>query len=172
MEIEAEDYNQKSDSMELVISLLLQYPQVNKVNVNLNSQEVIFTFLIQRELSISGLKEFKSKLNQSLRLYGSLSQIDVAQIKIDYKCCGDLTELEITSGLCNLTEEVISFIIRFIYNEFGTELLSEDIVKDNSTVENEIINELLENLKVNNLNQRLVGFREKNKVLVFNKANN
>lgn len=174
MEAQTKDCNQKSDSMELIISLLLQHPQINKVNVNLNLQEVSFTFLIQRKLAISELEEFKLKLNQSLKLYDSLSQTVADQIETSYKYCGDLTELEVMFELFNLTEEGISFFIRFIYNEFGTDLLSEDIITawdGISAAEDEFIDELLENLKVNNSNQNLVGFRDENEVLVFTKEN-
>lgn len=175
LEVQAKDYSQKSDSMELIISLLLQYPQVNKVNIDLNLRELTFTFLIQRKLSIPELEEFKLKLNQSLRLYDSLSPIAVSEIETAYRSCGDLTELEITAGLSNLSKEVISFLIRFVYNEFGINLLSEDIggtAEDISITKNTFIDDLLENLEVNNLNHILIGFRDDNKVLVFSKANN
>lgn len=171
-----EPYNEASDDMELIISILVNYPQINKVNINSDLKRLTFTFLVDRGLEKTQVGKFKCKLEQSLRMFNKLTDLSTGDnFEVNFESYEELTKIKINAKLFNLTQEKISFFVQFVSEEFKDELLREDFETDSKNkFENQkgTIGNALLNLKQNGFCRPLVGFREEGKVLVFTKSSN
>ncbi|SJZ31184.1 hypothetical protein [Selenihalanaerobacter shriftii] len=173
MEAAIDNYSEMSDSMELIISILIRYPQINKVDIEPNSKELSFTFLIEKELREDEIEKINHKLKQSLELFSRLANVSSDSFKINFKDYGGLTKIKVTTGILSLTKDKISFVIKFIYNEFKESLLSdvfEVVSSQEPTYHEEVIDDILSSLKQKGTKRALVGFREEDKVLVFDRS--
>ena len=95
-------------------------------------------------------------------------------MKLAYAEYDGLTFLEIIRNIESLTQEEIALITGVIREFFEEYLLldQEDTLQEEDTVlQEEMIEHMLEDLKDSRQEKRLIGFREEGRVLVFNRAN-
>lgn len=162
-----------TNDMELIISVLIKYPQINKVDISPELGTLAFTFLVECNLSQKQANEFADKLEKSLELFNKLADLAVEDLEVKFKDYEKLTKIKIIAELFNLTKEKLSFFIDFVSDQFGSDLLQDDF-----QVSQEKLKECEESIKNNLLNLKetdppaaLVGFRDEGKVLVFDKFN-
>ncbi|SDC50911.1 MULTISPECIES: hypothetical protein [unclassified Candidatus Frackibacter] len=173
MEPVAKKYSNQSESMELIISILIRYPQINKVNIDPENKELSFTFLVDSKLEKNRIEQFTTKLKKSLELFNRLAKIEPSHLKVDFDDYEVLTKVKVITSLLSLTKDKLSFFIQFFQSEFSNDLLVESIEplpEDALTEQEETINSLLIKLDHKRMQQSLTGFRDGDKVLVFDKA--
>ncbi len=173
MEPVAKKYSNQSESMELIISILIRYPQINKVNIDPENKELSFTFLVDSKLKENRIEQFEIKLRKSLELFNRLAKLESSHLKIDFDDYEVLTKVKVTTSLSDLTKDKLSLFIQFFQSEFSNDLLVESIEplpEDALTEQEEAIKSLLIKLDYKRIQQSLIGFRDGDKVLVFDKS--
>ncbi|TDX52906.1 hypothetical protein [Orenia marismortui] len=161
----------KDNSVELVTSILITYPTINTVDINLENKGLEISFLIDHSMTDNSWLDKKSKLEQNFRLFNKFqnrTNQNVKFIKDDYE---DLSRLKFIRSLDQCSENELSFMIQVIEDIFGDKLLKNENLYPSSAFSS--IDQLLERVRKENIQEQkgdeYLGFIEEDKVLVFNK---
>ena len=163
-----------SNSMSLIAFLLVRYPEIGSVRFDPVQKTLQFSFVLVKSLAKEEFELFKDNLLLSLNNMTQLQERAAGTIEVNYAEYDGLTFLEIVRNIDALTQEEIALITGVIHEFFEEYLLldQEDTLQEEDTVlQEEMIEHMLEDLKDSRQEKRLIGFREEGRVLVFNRAN-
>ena len=161
---------QVSDGINLLISMLVRYPEISSISCEPDTKEIKFTFLLNdNENSIS---EFSKLVNKSLTtLFGLNKEEVINPFNIKYSTCGKLTVLYIYRKLDNLTSQELNLIISLTQEYFKDSLIVEveELTKEDQLFQEDLIGAMLDNFGQELATQKFFAFREEGRVMVFNK---
>lgn len=163
---------QVSDSIGLLISILVRYPEVATINYDPQSKVLQFTFMLTELLDEPCLKVFTSKFIKCLEIFNRLEDRTPQEINLRYSHFNKMTVIEVKRDVETLTRGEIGLIIDLIREEFKEDLLAEnsgDFLEEDLLLQEEIIEHMLESMKGSVPQKKLIAFREEGRVLVFNK---
>jgi len=162
-----------SNSVGLLISILVRYPQIGSINFMPKSKVLKFNFILTEQLSEENFFSFHQHLFNSLEVYNFLEgkKTLISELKKnDYE---KITILEVERDVDTLTQEEISLIVELIRNKFEellvTDCATESILDEELEMQEELIEYMLQDAKASLQEKNLIGFREEGKVLIFNK---
>lgn len=161
-----------SDSIGLLISILVRYPEVGTINFDPKQQDLKFTFIFSRVLDEKELANFKTELVQVIETYNYLEGKEITIADVNHLFCDNFTMLEVRRDVNTLTQEEISLIIELVDRCFKQNLVADQneyMMEEDLLMQEELIEHMLENLKSASLERNLIAFREEGRVLVFNK---
>ncbi|MDR9786315.1 MAG: hypothetical protein RJR37_03395 [Peptococcaceae bacterium MAG4] len=164
--------NNVTDSVGLLISILLRYPEVATINFDPDRHLLKFTFIYLQELSNNEFNTIKEKLLNSIEVYNHLEGKETRFISLTRRACGNLTLLEVQRDLDTLAQEEINLIVELFRQYFNKNLVTEDhehLIEEDLLAQEEMIDNMLESIKDSTEDKYLFAFREEGKVLVFNK---
>jgi len=163
--------NDVSDSISLLISILVRYPEVASINYEPNSHVLRFTFMCTKE--IPEWDNFSSETISCLEAFNFFENRKAKVIGLSHSKCDRLIMIEIQRDVNTLTAGEIALIISLMRNYFPQELFSDDndylLLEEDLLVQEELICNMLEIIKDEAPNQKIIAFREDGRVLVFNK---
>lgn len=161
-----------SDSIGLLISILVRYPEVGTINYDPINQQLKFTFIFSRVLEETELVNFKKIVVDSIETYNKLEDRTPAFVESSCYLCENFTMFEIIRDVGTLTQEEISMVIELMHMNFTQNLVSEKndaLMEEDLLMQEELIEHMLENIKISSPEKNLIAFREEGRVLVFNK---
>ncbi len=161
-----------SDSIGLLISILVRYPEVGTINYDPKQQDLKFTFIFSRVLDEKELTNFKTELIQVIDTYNYLEGKEIIIADVNHLFCDNFTMLEVRRDVNTLTQEEIALIIEVVEKCFKQNLVADQneyMMEEDLIMQEELIEHMLENLKSASLERNLIAFREEGRVLVFNK---
>lgn len=163
-----------SESVGLLISILVRYPEVGSINYEPKTRVLKFTFIVREALPPERIEAFRRKLKASVETYDLLTRRTHRVVTLQATTCHDLTFLEIRRDVASLTEEEITMIIGLLRQEFGASLATEPndpLLEEELLTEENVISHMLENVREKTPDRRLIAFREEGRVLVFANRN-
>lgn len=172
LQFKAKSQEEVSDSIGLLISILVRYPEVGTINYDPVNQDLKFTFIFSGVLDGSELVNFKKKVLDSIETYNKLEGNMPTIIEAGFNVCENFTMFEVNRDVATLTQEEISLVIELVYMNFKNCLVTEkneNIMEEDLLMQEELIEHMLENLKSAVPEKNLIAFREEGRVLVFNK---
>ncbi|AZR72579.1 hypothetical protein BBF96_03765 [Anoxybacter fermentans] len=160
-----------NDSIELMISILIRYPEINMIKTDPKTQEIIFSFLLKKKLTQVEFFTLQKELIKNIETFLFIQNKKPNSIRLQLQSYGDYSFVEVIRDFKTISQREISLLIHLISSEFGTYLLTE--VDENQDLEDlknqeKIIDDLLTRLQYQR-QQDLIGFREAGKVMVFQK---
>lgn len=160
-----------SDSISLLISILVRYPEVATINFDPEAKALKFTFIITGIIDDIELTEFKKRLINSTEVYNMLENQNPQILEIKEQYTEDFTLLEVKRDVGTLTKEEIALYISLLRIKFNKMIVAEtnEMLEEDLLMQEELIEHMLENIKDSSQDKRLIAFREEGKVLVFNK---
>jgi hypothetical protein len=161
-----------SDSIGLLISILVRYPEVGTINFDPKQQDLKFTFIFSRVLDEKELANFKSELVQVVETYNYLEGKEISIADVNHQFCDNFTMLEVRRDVNTLTQDEIALIIDLVDRCFKQNLVADQneyMMEEDLIMQEELIEHMLENLKSASPERNLIAFREEGRVLVFNK---
>jgi hypothetical protein len=164
--------NNVTDSVGLLISILLRYPEVATINFDPDHHLLKFTFIYLQVLGNNELKTIKEKLLDSIEVYNHLEGKETRFVSLTHQVCGNLTLLEVQRDVDTLAQEEITLIVELFRQHLNTNLVTEDneqLIEEDLLAQEEMIDHMLEIIKDSTEDKCLFAFREEGKVLVFNK---
>ena len=163
-----------SNSMSLIAFLLVRYPEIGSVRFDPEQKTLLFSFVFAKSLAKEEFEPFKENLLLSLNNMIELQEREYGTIEVSYAEYDGLTFLEIVRDIESLTQEEIALItgvIREYFEEYLLEDQEDTLQEEDTLLQEEMIEHMLEDLKDSRQEKRLIGFREEGRVLVFNRAN-
>ncbi len=163
-----------ANSVSLLISILVRYPEVATVNFAPEGKVLKFTFMLSKSLPPAQWEAFKKRLSESVDTYAALVHGERPWLAVDRHDHGEVSLVEISRDIDTLTQEEISLIIELARTELGSSLIAEPSTQDGELdeellLQDEMIENMLEDLRESILQRKLIGFREEGRVFVFNK---
>jgi len=167
-----QDSGELCDSIGLLISILVRYPEIGTVKFSPQSQTLKLSFILSRLISNEEYQIFTERLCTSLEAYNMLeAQTDVI-INTSYDQYEQIGVLEIDRDVHTLSRTEISLIITIIKDHFEGNLVidkNDSLLEEDLLVQEELIENMLEHLKGVRYEKNLIGIREDGRVMVFNK---
>ncbi|HXL04244.1 MAG TPA: hypothetical protein PLH34_05540 [Bacillota bacterium] len=163
-----------ANSVSLLISILVRYPEIATVNFVPEGKILKFTFMTSSSISDQLWNAFCQKLFESVEVYASLVHRGTPRIKAERLSYDCVSIVEISRDVATLTQEEISLIIELARHALGSELITEvssndDEFEEELVYQDEMIETMLDDLRESVQQRKLIGFREEGRVLVFNK---
>ena len=161
-----------TDSVGLLISILVRYPEVATINFDPENHLLKFTFIYLQVLGNNELENIKEKLMDSIEVYNLLEGKETRLVALDHQICGNLTLLEVQRDVDTLVQEEITLIVELFHQHLNTNLVREDneqLIEEDLLAQEEMIEHMLESIKGSTQDKFLFAFREEGRVLVFNK---
>ncbi|KKM13101.1 hypothetical protein SY88_00665 [Clostridiales bacterium PH28_bin88] len=161
-----------SDSIGLLISILVRYPEVATINYEPQSHVLRFAFMSSRVLSDVEGKILGDNIISCLETFNFLEARQAQVIRLEHSRCDNVTVLEVQRDVETLTGEEIALIIALMHQEFPGELVADEndsLMEEDLLMQEELIGHMLENMKGAIPEKKLIAFREEGRVLVFNK---
>ncbi len=161
-----------SDSIGLLISILVRYPELGTVNYDPVLQQLRFTFIFSCVLDEEKLVNFKEVVVASIEAYNALEDRIPQVTEVRFNPCEEFTMLEIIRDVGTLTQEELAMLIELVHCNFKTDLIFEKndyLLEEDLLMQEELIEHMLENIKISYPGKNLIAFREDGRVLVFNK---
>ncbi|MBI2874272.1 MAG: hypothetical protein HYY09_04245 [Firmicutes bacterium] len=162
-----------SDSVNLLVSILVRYPQIASVNLDPVARRLKFSFLVSGSISPGQVTALEEDLLNRLALFhelegGSFNPPSLAASRLE-----GLTMLEAWFGVAGLSQGEISLFIGTLQDKLGDQLVADrndGVMEEDLLVQEELIDHILANVKPSSLrNKNIIAFREEGKVHVFNK---
>lgn len=161
-----------TDSVGLLISILVRYPEVATINFDPEKQLLKFTFIYSQELGDNELASLKVKLSDSIEAYNLLEGKETLLVAINHNICDNLTMIEVQRDVQSLAQEEITLIVELFRQCLNSNLVTEEndrLFEEDIIAQEEMIEHMLQCIKGSAEKKYLFAFREEGRVLVFNK---
>ncbi|KYZ77136.1 hypothetical protein AXX12_03100 [Anaerosporomusa subterranea] len=163
---------QISDGVNLLISILVRYPEVGTITYNSSNQSIKLTFLLTGSPEKKHMDFITDHITHSLDAYHILKNMKDTLVEICMNSYENMAMLTIIRDVGSLSRGEIALIIALL-REKAIDLLvtdqSEFLVEEDLLIQEELIENMLENMKKKYDSHSLIGIREDGRVLVFNK---
>ncbi len=161
-----------TDSVGLLISILVRYPEVATINFDPEQQLLKFTFIYSQVLGDNELDSLKEKVMDSVEVYSLLEGNETRLVAISHQVYDNLTLIEVQRDVGSLAQEEITLIVELFHQHLNNNLVTEEnerLIEEDMIAQEEMIEHMLESIKSSTENKSLFAFREEGRVLVFNK---
>ena len=158
-------------SVTLLASILVRYPEVSTVNFDSKFHTLKFSFVLKGRVSFEKIKEFEEKLKDCLDAYSSLVDLKLPPVNIGKVEYDDITILEVERDVNSLTQEELSLIVALLHEELGELVVAEyatHLLEEDMLLQEEMIDNILEDMRDTTHGRSFMGYREDGRVLVFN----
>lgn len=170
-------YNQEdekiSDGVNLLISILVCYPEIGAINFDPKQNSLKMTFMLSNLLDLNDIAKCKQLLADSISAYHFLENTTIDIVEIEVSTYGSITMLHVIRDVSTLSKTEITLIIALLRDKLQECLIidnNDSLLEEELMVQEEVIENMLESMKKQYLPyNNLIGIREDGKVLVFNK---
>jgi hypothetical protein len=162
-----------TNSMSLIVSLMVRYPEIATLSLNPEEKSIHFTFLIAHPLTEDEFNNFKERLFLGLQVMAEIHQRAMEVCTVAHQSQDNFGFMEISRDIASITQEEISLLVNLIREVFTGDLVSDQedsIGEEEQVFQEEMIDHMLEDLKDSRQEKRLIGIREEGRVMVFNRA--
>lgn len=161
-----------SDSIGLLISILVRYPEVGSINFDPLSHELRLTFILSGNLENNKIQETKQLIVDSVDTYHQLEKIRPQVFVFEWYNNDNYTIVDVKRDVDTLSRNEISFLMELFDAHFQNILIAEnneELWEEDLQIQEEMIGHMLEGIKNGMPDKKLIAYREEGKVLVFNK---
>jgi hypothetical protein len=164
--------DQFSNGVNLLISILVRFPEIGTINFDADKSTIKLTFMLSCIPTGEAFTVLKDRLLQHLAAYHFLEGREAATIDVLLSSCDEVAMLTILRDVSTFSKGEIALIITLLRDALK-ECLVTDVhdssYEDEVMAQDEVIDNMLENVKIYHNGHGLIGIREDGRVLVFNK---
>lgn len=161
-----------SDGANLLISILVRYPEIGTINYDADKGLIELTFMLSGIPPADELTHVKTRLLDSIAAYHSLEGIAGASTTLKCSTCDQVAMLTLRRDVATLTRGEMTLVITILRENLQDRLVADEndaILEEDLQVQEEVIVDMLESMKKAHSGNGLIGIREDGRVLVFNK---
>jgi hypothetical protein len=152
--------------------MLVRYPELATVGFEPSQQSLCFTFLLTGGLEDKEFARARESINASLQVYHQLVGNEQVEVDLSALPFGGLLVFEMRRDVDSLCQEEVSLLVELVRGHFGERLIVEDsggYGEDEMILQEELIEEMLADLRDSGQEKDLIAIREEGRVMVFNK---
>lgn len=161
-----------SHGINLLISILVRFPEIATVNYDAENNTIKFTFMLFKIPDINEFAKFQHLVISSISAYHVLEGTKEVVADVRLIPCDKLAILAVLRDVVTLSKGEITLIIALLRENFKSSLVTDNndaMLEEDLAIQDEVIDNMLENIKSKQYGKGLIGIREDGKVLVFNK---
>ncbi len=159
-----------SDSVGLLISMLVRYPEISSIYYEPIKKEIKFTFMLNNNKE--DINSYCQMMNKCVNTFYYLETGQALNpVNIKYNVLGNITLIDIHRNIKHLSSNELNLLITLTQDYFQESIVveMEELTKEDQVLQEDMIGNILENVKKEEITQRLIAFREEGRVLVYNK---
>lgn len=164
---------QVSNGANLLISMLVRYPEIGTINFNPEDNSITLTFLISGIPTNGDFNNLKRHIINSVTAYHVLKDIKGSTIDVELSSYEQVAILTIMRDVHSMSQGEINLTIKLLRDFFGERLVADHndtLLEEDLLLQEEVIEDMLENMrKQYNDHHSLIAIREDGRVFVFNK---
>jgi len=167
-----QDDERVSHGVNLLISILVRYPEIGTVNFDAENNTIKLTFMLANIPEKTDFSRLKTLLFNSVSAYHLLEGTKAFTADFRLSSCDQVAMLTVLRDVATLSKGEITLIIALLREHMRDSLVSDEndaMPEEDLLVQEEVIVDMLENVKTHKFGSGLIGIREDGKVLVFNK---
>lgn len=161
-----------SDGANLLISILVRYPEIGTINFDKEKNLLKLTFMFSDQTAKIDFALVRRLLLDSIFAYHVLENVKVNTADIQLNTYGNMTMLNIIRDVATLSNSEIALIITLLRDKYQDRLIidyNDSMLEEDLAIQEEVIGNMLESVKRQYSGSSLIGIREEGRVLVFNK---
>lgn len=161
-----------SDGANLLISILVRYPEIGTVNYDAEAGTINLTFMLSGNPAAAELTAIKDRLLSSIAAYHTLEGIKGGSADVRCSTCDSVAMLTLRRDVETLSRGEMALVIALLREALQDRLVADEndaILEEDLLVQDEVIGTMLESMKKDHSGNGLIGIREDGRVLVFNK---
>jgi hypothetical protein len=167
-----QDDDRVSSGVNLLISILVRYPEIGTINFDAENNTIKLTFMLSGIPTEPEFSKTKAMLLGSIAAYHILEQTRPATADVQLSSCEQVAMLTILRDVPTLSKGEIALIIALLWDNLKEKLIADEndtMLEEDLLVQEEVIDSMLESVKAQHNCSGLIGIREDGRVLVFNK---
>ena len=160
------------DGVNLLASILVCYPEITTISYDPAELAVEITFTLTVQMNEKEFAATTDFIGESISAYHAINGISGAGIDFSMDLQGKMGFLHIKRELKCLTRGEVALIVSIMRDRFGDKLVIDPggrMDSESQAVQEEIIERMLGNVQQGRLVDRLVGIREEDHVVVFDR---
>lgn len=163
---------QVSDGVNLLISILVRYPEIGTISFDPQNNRLKLTFLLSTLPSESEFSYLKNVLSDSIFAYNRLEGVALEVFDVQLAHYEQVAMLSIFRDVHTISKGEIALVITLLRGNFKSHLITDfndSLLEEDLLIQEEVIENMLTSIKKHRTENKLIGIREDGKVLVFNK---
>lgn len=165
---------QARPGVQLLASVLVCFPEIESVSYDPGHGWLTLDFVVRAAVPPAELEDFAAFLAESIETYHAIEDGCTSDMNIGYEQHGTLTLIHLSRRMDELTEGELSLIVLLMSEKFGERLLVDphgtDVLDAEFTsIQRETLERMLLAVREIPLHDRLVGIRERDQVIVYNR---
>jgi len=161
-----------SHGANLLISILVRYPEIGTVNYDAEAGTINLTFMVSGNPAPEELRAIQDRLLSSIEAYHVLEGLTGGGADVRCSACDSVAMLTLRRDMDTLSRGEIALVIALLKEALQDRLVADDndaILEEDLLVQDEVIGTMLESMRKDHSGNGLIGIREDGRVLVFNK---
>jgi hypothetical protein len=161
------------NSVGLLISILVRYPEVATVKYQPEERTLRFTFMVAGLVSEDEFSTFTGRLKESLLTFAFVTGRRMRVCLLEKTEYNGFTLVEVYRDVESLSREEISLIASILAEDCGDRMVTEaqePLLEEDQLFQEELIEHMLDDIRQGQITKDLIGFRENGRVFVFDKA--
>ncbi|HEX3465735.1 MAG TPA: hypothetical protein VHS78_16925 [Candidatus Elarobacter sp.] len=158
---------ESADTVNRVVALLMRFPELHSVRSNPAEATLTLSFAIRERLDRATTRELAEHVGEHVRALLDLR--GEAPGKIAVSCDRDTaaTFVHVTRDAESFGREELELLVALFAARYGERLVTDAPADEDQTPRDEDVDVALDALRDPSARQRLVGFREEQRVLVY-----
>lgn len=161
-----------SNGVNLLVSLLIRYPEIGTAGFEPQNHCIKFKFMLSAIPSPSEFSATKQLLVDSIAAYHLLEGLKLTVSEILLSTYDQVAIISIVRDVHTISKDEIALMITILRQELENYLITDhnnSLAEEDLLLQEEVIEEMLENIKMYHKLHSIIGIRENGRVLVFSK---
>ena len=165
---------QARPGVQLLASVLVCFPEIEAVSYEPHQELLTMDFVVRAHPASAEIETFAAFLAESIETYHVLEGSVVSEVDFSYEQHEALTILHLARRMDELSEAELSLVVHLLKDRFGEALLvdphgAEVLDAEFRMIQHETLERMLMAVRELPLRDRLVGIRERDQVVVYNR---
>ena len=167
--------SRSSDSVSLLISILVRFPQIGTVKIDSKKQVLWLNFMLAQSVVAEEIDKFQQQTLAALGAYHHITGQTATVFQIETKQPYEkFCLLSIGRDLASVTRGELTLLITLLSEHFKDRIILDESeympdMFDEFSFPDDFIDSMLENVKFQRTAKNLTALRENGRVLVFSK---
>lgn len=160
--------------VQLLASMLVCYPELYSVAYEPRDTEITLDFVVKTKSSRENMEEFASLLDKSLQTYHDLHGSGPVWLAVDADVNGALMTIHVRRQLATMLRGELDLLAELFCDRFGEDLQTDvhsldALEPEFSNMQSSLLDQMFDMAQSNRIKERMIGMRDKDKVLVYNR---
>lgn len=160
------------ECINLLTALLVSYPQIGRILIE-PEETILVEYTIDKILPEDEISKLNFLIDESLKTYYYLENISAKKVELKIEIKELATFVYITRDIASFSHGELKLINTLVNELFGDLLILDKdkipVVDNTVLAQLDLIDSMIGSLKINPVNEKMIGVRESGRVIVFNK---